>query len=103
MIVKYSRISLFIGLPGLLLQVICIVLLNRMTLNAVGQNITPSPTLAIELELGVLAGNILLTVALCYYAKAKGYRAALGLLGLLFCLGLLVLALLPDRTKSTPK
>ncbi len=103
MIAKYSRKSLFIGIPGLLLQVICIVVLNRMALNAVGQNIMPSPLLAIGLELGVLLGNIILTIALCYYAKAKGYSAALGLLGLLFCLGLLILALLPDRTKNPQK
>ena len=33
------------------------------------------------------------------YAQGKGYSAALGLLGLLSCLGLIVLVLLPDKNK----
>jgi len=98
MIVKYSRISLCLCIPGLLLQVICIALLNRMAINALGQNSFPSPMLAIGLEGGILAGNILLIIGLSYYARAKGYTAFLGLIGLLSCLGLLILALLPDRT-----
>ena len=45
-------------------------------------------------------GVILLIVGLCFYAKAKGYPAALGLLGLLSCIGLLILALMRDKTKA---
>jgi hypothetical protein len=33
------------------------------------------------------------------YAKGKGYHPALGLLGLLSCIGLLVLVVLPDKYK----
>jgi len=49
---------------------------------------------------GSVAGNILLVAGLGYYAKAKGYSALLGLLGLLSCIGLLIIALLPDLTKG---
>lgn len=37
------------------------------------------------------------TVGCGYYARAKGWPAGFGLLGLLTCFGLLVLVLLPDR------
>ena len=100
MITKYSRISLFVGTPGLLLQVVCIIILNRMAINALGQNGFPSPLLAVGLEGGILAGNILLIIGLSYYAKAKGYTAYLGLVGVLSCIGLVILALLPDKTKN---
>ena len=52
------------------------------------------------LEWGEFAGVVLLVVGLCFYAKAKGYHAALGLLGLLSCIGLLILALMRDKTKG---
>ncbi len=100
MITKYSRISLFLCIPGLLLQVVCIVVLNRMAINALGQNGFPSPLLAVGLEGGILVGNILLIIGLSYYARAKGYTAFLGLVGLLSCIGLVILALLPDKTKN---
>jgi len=34
------------------------------------------------------------------YAKGKGYPSLLGLLGLLSCLGLIVMVLLPDKHKN---
>jgi hypothetical protein len=50
--------------------------------------------------LGVLLGAVLLIIGLGYYAKGKGYSAVLGLLGLFSCIGLLILAVLPDKTKD---
>jgi dipeptide/tripeptide permease len=47
-----------------------------------------------------VAGTILFIWGCCMYAKAKGYSAALGLLGLLFLIGLIILAVLPDKTKN---
>jgi hypothetical protein len=44
-------------------------------------------------------GSVLLIMGCCFYAKAKGYAWWLGLLGLLSCIGLLVLYVLPDRHK----
>jgi hypothetical protein len=44
-------------------------------------------------------GGVLFIVGCCFYAKAKGYHGAVGLLGLLSCIGLIVLILLPDKFK----
>jgi len=49
----------------------------------------------------VRVGFILLIAGLCYYARAKGYSRAFGLFGLLSCVGFLVLAILPDKNKSS--
>jgi len=48
--------------------------------------------------LGAL-GAVLLIMGCCFYAKAKGYAWWFGLLGLLSCIGLLVLYVLPDQHK----
>lgn len=45
----------------------------------------------------VLNGGCLFLVGSCFYARAKGYPTALGMLSLLFLGGLLILFLLPDR------
>ena len=44
-----------------------------------------------------LLGSVLLIMGCCFFAKAKGYAWWVGLLGLLSCLGLVVLYLLPER------
>ena len=49
-------------------------------------------------EFGLLAGTILFVVGVGCYARAKGYRGTLGFLGFLSCVGLLIVALLPDKT-----
>lgn len=45
----------------------------------------------------VLNGVCLFLIGSCFYARGKGYPAAIGLLSLLFLGGLLILFLLPDR------
>lgn len=100
MIAEYSRKSLLLGIPGIVLQMGCYYLLNRLIIFPQNPNTVPHAGIGIYLELGMLAGNVLFIIGLCYYAKAKGYTAVLGLLGLFSCLGLLVLAVLPDRTKN---
>lgn len=47
-----------------------------------------------------LIGGILFIIGLGFFAKAKGYSGALGLLGLLTCIGLLIVLVLPDKTKD---
>jgi hypothetical protein len=89
MISKYHRKSLWIGIPGLILPVIGV---------AVAEGGTPDAGLWSGL-IG-LFGAILIVIGLCYYAKAKGYSAVFGLFGLLSCIGVLILALMPDRTKG---
>jgi hypothetical protein len=93
MIAEYNRKSLMIGIPGLILQIVCQVLSTTMASHG---NMT---LLSWVLLAGLFAGSVLLIIGLVYYAKGKGYSGALGLLGLLSCLGLLILAVLPDKTK----
>jgi len=100
MIAKYNRRSLFIGVPGLLLQISCVILIN--TYGASPEILAHSSLLSIDtvLILGFLTGVILLIGGLCLYSKAKGYSAFFGLLGLGSALGLVILACLPDRMKE---
>jgi hypothetical protein len=81
---------------GLLLIVLAIVI-GVSSLNSSGGM---SPT-ALMLMLGArIAGAVIFIWGCCMYAKGKGYSAALGLLGLLFLVGLIVLAVLPDKCKE---
>tara|TARA_B100001123_G_C14701993_1_gene785649 strand:- start:3 stop:440 length:438 start_codon:yes stop_codon:yes gene_type:complete len=78
---KLNRISFAFALPGLALQV------------AASRS---SPFLA-------LLGSILFLVGLGYYAKMKGRDAAWGLVGLLSCIGFVILAVLPKRCHHCKK
>jgi hypothetical protein len=101
MIAKYVHKSLIFGAPGLLLQIVCTFVANSILTKAMSIGNAPLVTLTCIFVFGSIAGNVLLIAGLSYYAKAKGYSAALGLLGLLSCVGLLILAILPDTTKGT--
>ncbi len=98
---KYIRTSLVTGISGLILQTACYALLKTFAARARAHIPVPPEWLVYALVVGVLAGSILLILALCDFAKAKGYSGLLGvLLGFCSCIGLLVLVLLPDRTKE---
>ena len=79
MIKKYNNISLAVGIPGLLLQIVG---------NVAGQ------------PLVTILGTILLLVGLAYYAKAKGRSKAWCLMAFLSLIGLIVLACLKDKAKE---
>lgn len=79
MIVRYNNISLALGVPGIILQV-------------VGRIGGMWPVLVL--------GTILLIAGLAYYAMAKGRSPAWGLMGFLSILGLAILACLKDETLS---
>lgn len=100
MIAKYNRKSLALGIPGLVLQIGCIFTTNLIAAKAKSGGATLPDSLALLLAAGSLIGSLLFIVGLCYYAKAKGYSSVFGLLGLLSCIGLLILAVLPDKTKG---
>jgi hypothetical protein len=57
-----------------------------------------SPTVGLILT---IVGVIFFTWGCMNYAEGKGHSKWLGLLGLLSCIGLLVLIFLPDRNKET--
>ncbi len=79
MIAQYNRISMAVGVPGLILQ-------------GIGQTY--------QQPLITLVGTAALIFGLCYYAKSKGLPWALGFLGFLSLLGLIILGLMPDRAKD---
>jgi hypothetical protein len=66
----------------------------------VGANITQGSLLALVCFFISLAGTVLLIIGLGYYARAKGHSGWWGMLGLLSCLGLIILAFLPDRVPN---
>jgi hypothetical protein len=94
MIREYSRKSLAIGIPAIALLTVPILVWSDAGIMSSNTWVTIASVVA------PMAGSALFIVALCYYAKAKGYNGSLGLLGLLSCVGLLIIALLPDRTKK---
>jgi hypothetical protein len=79
MIKKYNNISLAIGAPGLIIQIYG----GIMQIPVIG-----------------LVGSILLVIGLTFYAKAKARHPAWGLLGLLSIIGLIILAILPDKSSD---
>ncbi len=93
MITEYNKKSLALGIPGILLQIGCPLLMAAIGPGSPGW-------IGVALAAGVFAGFIMVIIGLCYYAAAKGYTAVLGALGLLSCIGLLILALLPDRAND---
>ena len=94
MIIGYKRKSMAFGIPGLFLQIGC------MTASRILAAKTGEPQwITMSLAIGSLIGLILLIVGLRHYAKAKGYSDAYGYLGLLSLLGVLIMAVLPDKTK----
>lgn len=98
MIPEYkNKANAGIGL-GLLLIVIAIVI-GVSAIHRTGEVAGGSLLLVL---IARIAGAVLFIWGCCMYAKAKGYSAALGLLSLLFLIGLIVLAVLPDKTKNSP-
>ena len=96
MIAEYKRTGMAFGIPGLLLFGGSI-LTSHLVPKALPSWISV-PLLAIW-----LVGVVLLVIGLCYYAKSKGYLAVWGFLLPITGIGLLVLALLRDRTEDRPR
>ncbi|HEX2476979.1 MAG TPA: hypothetical protein VHK01_19655 [Lacipirellulaceae bacterium] len=86
MIKRYNNLSFVFFIPGIILQIIGYV----MSENSAEQN-----PLAVAL---LLVGTILAIIGFGYYAKAKGRSMAWGLAGFLGLIGLLILAVLKDRS-----
>jgi hypothetical protein len=77
-------------IPGLLLEIGCLY----------ARRITGEPQwLSLAFAAGSLVGLILLIIGLRQFAKSKGYSDAYDFLGLLSLLGVLITAVLPDKTK----
>lgn len=88
---QLNRKSLMLGIPGIVLQL-------------AGNFMTPrsdsADAVALLLPaLLMIGGTILLIIGLGYYASAKGHSRWWGLMGFLSLIGLIVLAVMPDRKK----
>jgi hypothetical protein len=88
MIARYNNLSLLLGVPGFILQIVG----NVMRMN--------SPNGAALGYLLLLAGTALLIAGLAYYAVAKRQNPAWCLMGFLSLIGIIVLACLPDRAPN---
>ena len=95
LIAEHNKMGFMLGIPGLALQFVG----NFMSSALVQAMGAPG---AIVSGVVSLCGTVLLIAGLCYVAMAKGYHWGLGFLGLLSCLGLLILGVLPDKTKNMP-
>jgi hypothetical protein len=83
---KISRLNLLsfaLAIPGIALQVLSKVLIS-------GHAHAPLPLILLR-----VASVPLVIAGLCCYARMKGRNWALGLFGLLSCLGLIILSVLP--------
>lgn len=78
-----NKKSFVFGVPGLALQVVG---------NVVSQSAGTAAGSAVS-----LVGTVLLVYGLSFYARSRGQNPWLGLLGLLSCLGMIILAVLPRR------
>lgn len=84
MIEDQAKQSNFYVLVGLAMHVIGSFLIRQEGIAFVG-------------GLFLVIGSISFLWGCCCYAKGKGYHALVGLLGLFWLLGLIVLVVLPDR------
>jgi len=87
MIARYNNISLALGAPGIILQI-------------VGQVTRVSPEHLGLARVLLIVGTGLLLIGLAYYAKAKGRHPAWCLMAFLSLIGLIVLASLKDRAPA---
>ena len=91
MIKRYNNLSFVYAVPGIVLQI-------------VGHVVSQGAKEPASLLLGVailLIGTALLMVGIAYYAKSRGRSPVWCLMGLLSCIGLIVLLLLKDRAVET--
>jgi hypothetical protein len=101
MIARYNRLSLWWGIPGILMQVAG----NFLRLSTrISPNFKPPPGIGILVtSIGtvlLLVGTVLLLIGLAYYAKAKARNPAWCLFAFLSLIGLIVLACLRDRAHT---
>jgi hypothetical protein len=86
MVKRYNNLSFLFFIPGMIIQGVGYVMAQRSS--------DPNP-LAVTL---LLLGTVLAFLGFGYYAKAKGRSIAWGLCGFLSLAGLVILALLKDKS-----
>ena len=84
MIKRYNNLSLVIAIPGIIIQVAAQLMMQGEQSN-----------------LGLLVsliGTVMVLIGFAYYAKAKGRNPLWCIVGVFSCLGLLIMALLKDKS-----
>jgi hypothetical protein len=95
MIAKYNRISLCLGIPGLILQNVGFIAVINYTSTVSPTEATPPHILFMQLM--CIVGTVLLLIGLAYYAIAKGQSAIWCLSAFLGIIGLFILSRLKDK------
>lgn len=93
---RYNLLSFALGIPGLLAYFGSAVIANL----AQSQD---APALMIFSTVGIVLAIALLGGGFAFSAMYKGYHPALGLLGFLGCIGLIIIAVLPDKGTPLPQ
>ena len=88
MIKEYNRKSFYFGIPGIILQIA-----GQLMRDSTGGITSLGSVIS-------LAGTALLITGLVFYAKAKGRHPAWCLMGLLSIIGIIILALLKDKSSA---
>jgi len=86
MIKRYNNLSFAFFIPGIILQITASVLLEKQS---------PPSLLAVFL---LAIGSALSITGFAFYAKAKGQSPIFGVVGLAGVIGLVILALLKDKS-----
>jgi hypothetical protein len=89
MVKRYNNLSFAFFIPGMIMQVAGMILQ--------GPPDNPSPVQGVAVLL-LVVGTILAFIGFGYYAKAKGRSMLWGLCGFLSLVGLVILALLKDKS-----
>jgi hypothetical protein len=108
MIVEYKRKGIVLMICGFLLHTGCLFLTiaipNFIKAYTQVHNGAQPQWIASQMDLigglldtGAFVGGVLFIFGLGLFAKSKGYSGLWGLLGLLTCIGLLVVLVLPDK------
>lgn len=95
LIPEYNRLGFMLGIPGLVLQT------GASFLGPAFQPMLGSSASLVTAVLS-LCGMGLVIAGLSYVAMAKGYHWALGFLGFFSCIGLIIIAVLPDKSPQVP-
>ena len=86
---ELNKKSLMLGIPGILLQIV-----GRVIMTTQGEG-----AMSLVGVVVALVGTVMLIAGLSWYARAKGHSGWWGLMGLLSIIGLIILAVLPDKRK----
>jgi len=99
-IAKKNKISLYLGMPAILLQFLF------FALGSAGAKYGMSEVgllFLISMRFLEVLDAVAIIMAFSFYATAKGYSRYYGMLGIIWPLAIIILASLPDKDTTGPK